>query len=174
MKHCPRCGKELPDEAEYCTRCGEHVGLLGSERRHRYASTSWLDGVGFGVFLIAAAWVIIQFPFFWGDLVAWAQTFSSGITMPPAVLVEPLAVFFTIEGWWGIGQGVIRGVSGGSPSQAVSDIVGGCLWLAFVYVLRGYAAGIISPSFIVPFFIIGIGVSVLVSGLVSGFAFSRD
>lgn len=79
-----------------------------------------------------------------------------------------VAVFFTIMSGFRIVKGVMRGFIGDSSERAVNDIVSGCFNFALAYLLRRYAAGTVAPSFIIPAFVIFIGLSIIASGLVTG------
>ncbi|MCX6642397.1 MAG: hypothetical protein NTV15_03295 [Candidatus Bathyarchaeota archaeon] len=87
--------------------------------------------------------------------------------MIPISIVEPVAVFLIIMGVWGIAKGVIRGSIGCNYVRAVNDIVSGCFNFALAYLLRRYAVGTVAPSFIMPAFVIFIGISMIASGLVT-------
>ena len=170
MVYCRKCGETLPEDAAYCRRCGERV-VLEPRKEHvfnRNLRTAWIDGLGFGVFLLTVAWMILEYPFFWGEFVSWLMSLLGGITMIPVSIVEPAAVFLTIMGGWGIVKGVTRGFIGGSYGQAVIDIVSGCLNFFLADLLRRYAVGTVAPSFIIPAFVIFIGLSIIASGLVTG------
>ena len=165
-----KCGEGLPLDAAYCRKCGEKVIYEpkldpGFNRNFR---TAWIDNLGFGVFLLVVAWMVLEYPFFWGEFISWLKSVSGEITMIPISIVEPAAVFLTIMGAWGIANGVIRGFIGDRYQRAVNNNVSGCFNFALVYFLLRYASGTLASSFIIPTFVIFIGLSIIASGLVNG------
>lgn len=65
MKYCPKCGRQLPDDAVFCSRCGYSVeGIASSEKEEstlsKIAKVFMVIGCvlsGFG-FLIPLCWTI--------------------------------------------------------------------------------------------------------------------
>lgn len=45
---CPKCGKQLPEDARYCNRCGEPVIRYGAGRGEEYRSNSGYDTGSYG------------------------------------------------------------------------------------------------------------------------------
>jgi hypothetical protein len=186
MIYCPQCGKELQDDAAFCDRCGHKMGEPVSpadgrwrgwradriERRvERATRTDYLDGVGFGVFIIAVAWVYLQYPWVGTELVAWFQTWVNGPTYLPVILVEPIFLFFIIMGVWGIAEGGLRMISG-RISRGLGNVVSGLGNLAIAYLIRSYGQGLIGASGLLPGFVIIIGASIVLSAILSSFAWS--
>jgi len=189
MVYCQKCGEQLPDDALYCSRCGQKLsepvqsepsGLEERatwragraeerireriEKRREEMGPDYLDGVGFGVFLIVVAWVYLQFPAVFSNFLRWFEKWTNGPTILPLVLVEPIALFFTLMGAWGIVEGAIRSASG-RVSKGIGNIVGGFMSLALAYMFRAYGAGTLAPSALLPAFIIIIGAGILISAL---------
>ncbi len=183
MIYCPQCGKELPDAAAFCDRCGHKIGepVAPSEGRWRgrYAARveratrgpDYLDGVGFGVFLIAVAWVYLQYPWVGTELVAWFRTWVNGPTYLPVILVEPIFLFFIIMGGWGLAEGGLRMISG-RISRGLGNIVGALGNFAIAYLIRSYGQGLIAASGLLPGFVIIIGASIVLSAILGSFAWS--
>ncbi len=186
MIYCPRCGEELPDDAAFCDRCGQKIGEpVGSpdgrwggrharrvERRlERADRADYLGGVGFGVFLIAVAWVYLQYPWVTTEFVAWFQRWVNGPTALPVILVEPIFLFFIIMGVWGLVEGGLRMISG-RISRGLGNVVGALGSFAFAYLIRSYGQGLIDASGLLPAFIIIVGASIALSAVVSSFAWS--
>jgi len=141
--------------------------------QYRYNETRWLDSAGFGIFLLASAWILLKYPFFWNSFTAWLSSLPRGWVAPPLIIIEPIAVFFVIMGVWSIAEGIIRGLAGGSARQSVSNIVGGCFNFVIAYILRGYEAGSVSLNVVIPTIIIFFGVSLIISGIVSGLKLAK-
>ena len=187
MIYCPVCGKELPDDAVFCDRCGhkmsEPVSPLEGQWSGRHAqrvksrmegasrSTDYLDGVGFGVFLIAVAWVYLQYPLVAQEIVAWFQTWVNGPTILPVILVDPIILFFLIMGIWGLVEGGLRMFSG-RVTKGLGNVVGALGSFAIVYLIRSYGQGLIDGSSLLPGFVIIIGASIVLSAIVSSFTWS--
>jgi hypothetical protein len=189
MVYCPKCGKELPTDAVFCDRCGqkmsEPVAQIDKwegkfERRIERRFERWdhhgpdyLDGVGFGVFLIAVAWVYLQFPWVWEELTAWFRGWVSGPTMFPVILAEQIVLFFIVMGGWGLIEGALRVISG-RVMKGFSNIIGAIGSLAIAYMIRLYGQGAISGSAILPYFIMIIGATVVLNAVVGTIAWSTS
>lgn len=187
MIYCPKCGKELPDDAAFCDRCGHKIGepvgpFEGRWRSwytHRVESRlerasrgpDYLDGVGFGVFLITVAWVYLQYPWVTQEIIAWFHTWVNGPTILPVILAEPIVLFFLIMGFWGLAEGGLRMISG-RVTRGLGNIVGALGSFAIAYMVRSYGQGLIDGSSLLPGFIIIIGASIVLSAIVSSFAWS--
>jgi len=186
MVYCAKCGKDLPDDATFCDKCGQRIDepVAPSERWERRwerrmdmhferfdHGTDYLDGVGFGVFLIALAWLFLQYPWFWTEVTAWFHGWSNGPTMIPIILTEPVALFFTVMGGWSLVEGAIRIVSG-RTMKGLMNVVGGLTGLAFAYMVRLYGQGAIAGSDILPYFIMIVGASVVLSAVLGSMAWS--
>ena len=176
LVYCPKCGKELTEKATFCDRCGQRLGESRStpffedriskriEKTLDRHGPDYLDGIGFGVFLIAAAWTFLQFPLVFDDLLFWMRTWRNGLTMLPMVLIEPLVLFFIIMGSWGIIEGAIR-ITSGRIAKGIGNIVSGLGSLALAYLFRSYGNGIIAETAIIPSLVIIIGASVVLSSI---------
>jgi hypothetical protein len=184
MVYCPKCGKELPVEAVYCDRCGQKIDEAASpfeERlKRRYErrfeqferfdrGPDYLDGVGFGVFLIAIAWVYLQYPWVWEEIVAWFSGWVKGPTVLPLILTEPVFLFFVIMSTWGLVEGTLRIVSG-RVSKGLGNMVGAISGFAVAYLIRLYGQGAIIGTNLIPCFIIIIGASIVLSAIVNSFS----
>ena len=128
----------------------------------------YLDGVGFGVFLIAIAWVYIQYPWVWGEIAAWFRGWVNGPTVLPLILTEPIFLFFVIMSAWGLVEGALRMVSG-RVAKGLGNIVGAIGGFAVAYLIRLYGQGAISGTNLLPSFIIIIGASIVLIAIVSSF-----
>jgi hypothetical protein len=187
MIYCPKCGKELPDDAAFCDRCGHKMGepvpptppfegrwerrwerrMDRIERLDR--GPDYLGGVGFGVFLIAIAWVYLQYPWVWDEIVAWFRTWTAGPTMLPLILAQPIFLFFVIMGAWGILEGGLR-MASGRVMRGIGNIVSALGNFAIAYMVQLYGQGSISGSALLPGFIIIIGASIVLNAIVNSFA----
>jgi hypothetical protein len=181
--YCPKCGKGLPDDAAFCDRCGQKIGVPVApsnrwevrkdrmERRwERWGNRGpdYLNGVGFGVFLIAVAWVYLQYPWVWGATMSWLRSWVNGPTTLPLLLAGPIALFLTVMGGWGLVEGALRMVSG-RISRGVVNIIGGIGGLAIAYMMQLYGQGSISSRDLLPYFIIIFGATVILSAVVGIF-----
>ena len=187
MVYCPKCGKELPADAAFCDKCGQKMDEPVSPFEGRWSrrferrmkrrferfdrGPDYLDGVGFGVFLITVAWVYLQFPWVWEEVTAWFRSWVNGPTMLPVILAEPIVLFFLVMGGWGLIEGALRVVSG-RVMRGVGNVVGALGSLAIAYMVRLYGQGAISGADILPFFIMIIGASVVLSAVVGSIAWS--
>jgi hypothetical protein len=187
MVYCPKCGKELPADTVFCDRCGQKMdapvkspsGHWESrleerlERRfQRYDySPDYLEGVGFGVFLIAVAWVYLQFPWVWGEVTAWLRTWVGGPTILPIILTEPIALFFFLMGGWGLVEGSLRIVSG-RVLKGLGNIISALGGIAIGYLVNLYGQGTINGSDIPPIFITIIGASVVLHAILASMTMS--
>jgi hypothetical protein len=189
MIYCPQCGKELPDDAAFCDRCGHKMSEPVSPFEGRWAHRTerhmrhierlerldrgpdYLDGVGFGVFLVAIAWVYLQYPWVWDEITAWFRDWVNGPTMLPLILTGPIFLFFMIMGTWGILEGALRMVAG-RVTRGIGNIVGAMGSFAIAYMIQLYGQSIISGSTLLPGFIIIIGAMIVLTAVVNSFAWS--
>ena len=187
MVYCPKCGKEFPADAAFCDKCGQKMdepvspfeGRWGRrferrmERRFERLDRGpdYLDGVGFGVFLIGVAWVHLQCPWVWEELTFWFRGWVNGPTVLPVILTEPVFIFFTIMAVWGLVEGALRMVSG-RVMKGLGNVVGALGGFAVAYMVRLYGQGAISGADLLPGLIIIIGASIVLSAVVHSFAWS--
>ncbi len=192
MIYCPQCGKELPDDAAFCDRCGHKMGEpvppvppFGGRWEHRFErrmerlerfdrwdrGPDYLDGVGFGVFLIAIAWVYLQYPWVWDELLTWFRGWVNGPTILPVILTQPIFLFFVIMGAWGILEGGLR-MASGRVMRGLGNVVGALGSFAIAYMIQLYGQSAISGDVLLPGFIIIIGASIVLSAIVNSFAWS--
>ncbi len=185
MVYCPSCGNQLPDDAVFCDRCGHKMSepVYRHEERWRRFERSfdrwerrdrgpdYLEGVGFGVFLIAAASLWLQYPWFWTELTAWFRTWGGGPTMLPVILAEPIVLFFMVMGIWGLVKGGIY-MASGRVGKGLGDAVGALFDFGVAYMFRLYGQGAIAGTSLLPGFIILCGASIVVSAVAHGFAWS--
>jgi hypothetical protein len=189
MVYCPKCGKELPADAVFCDRCGQKMSepVVPTERwesrferrmerrfeRWENHGPDYLDGVGFGVFLIAVAWVYLQYPWVWEEFTAWFSGWINGPTMLPLILAEPIVLFFMVMGGWSLIEGTLRVVSG-RVMKGLSNVIGSIGSLAIAYMMRLYGQGEINGSAILPYFIMIIGATIVLSAVVGTIAWSTS
>ncbi len=185
MVYCPKCGKALPGDAIFCDRCGqkmdESVSPFERRWRPRYPGrlewfersdrgSDYLDGVGFGVFLIAVAWVYLQYPWVWEEVVVWFRSWVNGPTLLPIILTEPIFLFFVITSAWGLFEGTLRMVSG-RVAKGLGNVVGAIGGFTLAYIIRLYGQGMIVGANLLPsFIIIIIGASIVLSAVVGSFS----
>jgi hypothetical protein len=131
--------------------------------------SDYLDGVGFGIFLIAVAWVYLQYPWVWEEVVAWFRCWVNGPTLLPIILTEPIFLFFVITSAWGLFEGALRMVSG-RVAKGLGNVVGAIGGFALAYIIRLYGQGMIVGANLLPSFIIIIGVSIVLSAVVGSFS----
>ena len=194
MIYCPKCGKELPDDAAFCDRCGHKMSESVSHTPSRPFEGRWerrwerrmdrfermerldrgpdyLDGVGFGVFIIAIAWVYLQYPWVWDEIMAWLRTWTTGPMMLPLILAHPIFIFFVVMSAWGIIEGGLR-MASGRVIRGLGNIVSALGSFAIAYMIQLFGQGSMSGSALLPGFIIIIGSSILLSAIVNFFAWS--
>jgi len=173
LVYCPKCGKEQPPDTQYCDRCGqkinEPVNRVRIDLFRDYSKTEWLDGVGFGVFLIVVASVLLRYSWFFDEFSSWLKTWQyTGPTMIPPNLIPPIFYFFVLMGAWGILEGLIRISLGAKLSRGLRNMVGGGFSIGVAFILRTYSLGRLSHSNIFPAFIILFALMIIISGIVTG------
>jgi len=160
----------------------EPVSPFEERWKHRYErrlekfersdrGSDYLDGVGFGVFLIAIAWVYLQFPWVWEEVVVWFRSWVNGPTMLPLILTEPIFLFLVIMSAWGLVEGALRLMSG-SVAKGLENVIGAIGGFAVAYLVRLFGQGAISGANLLPSFVIIIGASIVLSAVVSSFVWS--
>jgi hypothetical protein len=131
----------------------------------------YLEGVGFGVFLIAVASIYLQYPWVWTETSAWFRTWVNGPTAPPVILAEPIVLFFIIMGVWGLVKGGVYMVSG-RVGRGLGDAVGALFNFGIAYMVRLYGQGAIAGSTLLPGFIMLCGAAIVVGAVSSSLAWS--
>src|ERR1700683_4224701 len=86
---CPKCGKELPDDSQFCLKCGQPTTAAASvpKAKSRVTTSHILGGITIGIFLAIAIW------FFMIRLSGMPGSNSSSpvsfISSPPAPVLVP-------------------------------------------------------------------------------------
>lgn len=187
MAFCAKCGKKLPADAVFCDRCGQKLDAPAKPFEGQWSrrfdrrmemrferfdrGPDYLDGVGFGVFLIDVAWVYLQYPGVWGEIITWLRSWVNGPTMLPIGLTEPIFLFFIIMSVWGLVEGFLRMVSG-RVVKGIGNVVGALGGFAVAYIIMLYGQGTISGADLLPGFIIIIGAAIVLSAIVNSFTWS--
>ena len=192
MVRCSSCGSDNVEGALYCTNCGVRLQLgadstraaaPASERsseqsrsrpsdRHRREETDFLGVLTVGVILIILAMTYLRYP---GVISAFDSYMRSlggarGFVKPPRILIEPWVFFFEAIALWTFILAVLRIVLQRSLRRAVGDAVGALFSLFVAFLLTNYADAAYSGRIVLAYFVIGVGLIVVVNALTS-FAF---
>lgn len=140
-----------------------HVVVMGDWGR----GVDPLDSAGFGVFLVVAASITLNFPDLAVTLVEWIRGWGvSGVSWPPSELVTPVYWFLMAMGSWSIISAAIRYLMNWKPYRAPQDVVGGAFNFLLAYMVQYYGFSFFSWRIVVPLFIVFVGAQMLVSSLV--------
>jgi len=124
--------------------------------------------VSFGVFLIIAALVIINFPDIFSDVVLWFRSWEvGGPNMIPVNLIWPLIWFLAGNGIWSLALSGIRAVTGISRRKIISDAFGGMYLIVASFLFREYAVNLISLTILLPGLVVALGAMILLGAATS-------
>ena len=119
---------------------------------------------GFGA-SYRGAWVYLQYPWVWSEFTAWFRSWVNGPTMLPLILAEPIALFFTIMGGWGIVEGAIRTLSG-TLHERLGNIVGGAGGLPIAYMIGSMGKARYGVATCSTYFIMIMGATIILSAVI--------
>ncbi len=123
-----------------------------------------LEGVGFGVFLLAVATIALNHPGIHHVLFDWVRSWStSGLTPVPGQLLPPLYWFFTAMGIWSLISAVIRYYSGWNSWRATHDVVGGVFNFFIVYLIQRFGTAAFTWRILFSAFLVFVGAQVVIS-----------
>ena len=191
MVKCSSCGLETAEDAMYCTNCGARLQVgadsrvavpasersserfsSGPSRRHRREDTDFFRALTAGVILIILAVTYLRYPGVVSAFDSYMRRFGDarGFVKPPRILIEPWVFFFEAIALWTFVLAVLRIVLQRSLRRAVGDAVGALFSLFVAFLLTNYADDIYAGRTVLAFFVIGVGLIVVVNALIS-FAF---
>jgi len=106
----------------------------------------------------------IDFP----DVVAYFESMGVHHTFikPPIFLFDPAVFFFNAVGVWSLILSGLRIVFQRSVSKAIGDVTGAFFSFFIAFLLTNYAADIFTGQTTLAYFLIGIGILVIVNGIV--------
>jgi len=195
MVSCASCGAENPDDAIYCAKCGARVekrARVGDEfseatgrgssqcfgtrafPRRRREQADYLGALSAGVILIVLAVTYIRYPINFSLIVDYFQSLivSQRYVKPPLALLNPAIFFFNVVGVWSLVLSGLRIVLQRSVRRAIGDFAGGLFSLFFAFLLTNYANNILRGQAVLAYFIVGIGLLMVVNAIIS-FAYPK-
>ena len=129
-----------------------------------WGERDFLEGVGFGVFLLVVATIALNYPGVHRVLFDWVRSWGvSGLTPVPGQLLPPLYWFFTAMGTWSLISAVIRYYSGWNSWRAAQDVVGGVFNFFMVYLIQRYGTAAFTWRILFPAFLVFVGAQVVIS-----------
>jgi uncharacterized RDD family membrane protein YckC len=124
----------------------------------------FLEGIGFGVFLLVVATIAFNYPGIHRVLFNWVRGWGmSGLTPVPGELLPPLYWFFTAMGTWSVISAVIRYYSGWNSWRAAQDLVGGVFNFFMVYMIQRYGTAAFTWNVLFPAFLVFVGAQIVIS-----------
>ncbi len=129
-----------------------------------WGERDFLEGIGFGVFLLVVATIALNYPGIHRVLFSWVRGWGvSGLTSVPGQLLPPLYWFFTAMGTWSLISAVIRYYSGWNSWRATQDLVGGVFNFFMVYLIQRYGASAFTWNILFPTFLVFVGAQIVIS-----------
>ncbi len=124
----------------------------------------FLEGIGFGVFLLVVATIAMNYPGIHRVLFSWVRGWGeSGLTPVPGELLPALYWFFTAMGTWSVISAVIRYYSGWNSWRAAQDLVGGVFNFFMVYLIQRYGTAAFTWNILFPAFLVFVGAQIVIS-----------
>jgi hypothetical protein len=186
MTFCTRCGKELKEGDDFCSRCGARVGGEGAGgrwegrwgdhwelrwQRHRWRETErdglWGAFRGFG-FLIILGLAVILYPDVFSLIVLYFKSWGThGYPVLPGHALGDVIVFLLYAGGvWGLFTSLLRLVFSHRLRRPLRHAVGALFSLYFAYALTRFYAGAMRGSGLVFAFFVGLACLVLANALI--------
>jgi len=129
-----------------------------------WGERDFLEGVGFGVFLLVVATIALNYPGIHRVLFDWVRSWGVfGLTPVPGQLMPPLYWFFTAMGTWSLISAVIRYYSGWNSWRATQDLVGGVFNFFLVYLIQRYGTAAFTWRILFPAVLVFVGAQVVIS-----------
>jgi len=180
MSYCPQCGEKVDPGTKFCPKCGKALGIAvepAVTRRVERRLPEVPHVLGFisaGVILILLASTYIMYPVEPSVIAVYFQTMADQkiFIKPPSILIEAAIFFFNAAGAWGIILSILRVVLERRPREALGDMIGGLFSFYVAFLLSNYATDILTARVTLAFFIVGIGLLVVINALVH-FAFQE-
>jgi len=86
---------------------------------------------------------------------------------PPTALLNPVIFFFNLVGVWSLFLAGLRLVFQRSARKAIGDLAGGLFSFFIAFLLTNYANDVIRGQAALAYFIVGIGLLIIVNAIVS-------
>ena len=168
MVQCSRCGTDNPDEAVYCTNCGALLEKREPPARRR-EEADYLGALSAGVILIVLAVAYLRYPISVSLIVDYFRSLEiqQGFVKPPSALLNPVIFFFNLVGVWSILLAGLRLVFQRNARKAIGDLAGGLFSFFIAFLLTNYANDVIRGQAALAYFIVGIGLLIIVNAIVS-------
>jgi len=173
MPHCPTCGKEVSEKDKFCPKCGADLSIPTQPSPARVGEQipTGPDALGLlsaGVILIVIASTYIKNPINPSVVINYFESMGKQGTFlkPPPILTDAAVFFLYAAGVWGIVLSGLRIVFERSARKALGDLTGGFFSFFLAYLLTKYAAGILTGRLALGYFVIAIGLLVIVNALV--------
>lgn len=178
--YCSRCGEKIDPGTKFCPKCGKALGVAvgptvtGRVERRPSEVPHVLGFISAGVILVLLASTYILYPIEVSVIAVYFQTMADQkiFIKPPSVLIEAAIFFFNAAGAWGIILSILRVVLERRPREALGDMIGGLFSFYVAFLLSNYATDILTARVTLAFFIVGIGLLVVINALVH-FAFQE-
>lgn len=183
IRHCTKCGKELPENAVFCPSCGANLqaGFVSPEerwsyRRYRRERRRERRGDWWGVvtalgFLVIIGATIIRYPDVFTRIIDYFTSFGiyGHPVLPSYSLGQVIVYFFLVAGIWGIVAAALRFAFTGAISRATQDTVGGLFALYISSVFSRFYAHAYGGWGLVGLLVIGLAVVIVANALISFF-----
>lgn len=104
MTFCAKCGKEMPEGAQFCPNCGGQVGAPTRAEKHAYSDIgSTLVLIGGILAIISAVFPLAMVSVWRGMMGAWMKSGMWGRWAVPEVWYMPMMVWNWIAGFMMVG-----------------------------------------------------------------------
>lgn len=156
MPDCPTCGVTNKEGARYCMSCGTRLVPLpegaASPTPARPAvrpppPPDVIGLVGFAIFLVVSAIVLILNPGVFADLWTWFRPLMEGrVTRPPETLIVSAIVFFGLNGLGGFVPAYLRLAVARTKARALADGLSALGTVIFASLLILYLERLVNGS----------------------------
>ena len=157
---------------KFCSKCGAALGPTAKPPATRIAERGprrpdILGFVSAGVIIIIMALAYIRNPIAPSVIIDYFESMGNQGTFlkPPLILLDAAIFFFYATGVWGIILSALRIVLERNARKAFGDLVGGFFSFFCAFLLTNYAADVFAGRITLAYFVVGIGLLVIVNAI---------
>jgi len=165
--NCPECGAETSPEMKFCPKCGAAIGAVPQpiKPRIRERGPDIIGLVSAGAILIIIGLAYVRNPIDPSVITDYFQRMGTQRTFikPPSVLFDAAIFLFYAVGVWSIVLSGLRIIFQRSVRNALGDLIGGFFSFFVAFLLTSYAEGVFTGRVTLAYFVIAIGVLVILN-----------
>ena len=166
MPYCPKCGEEIRDGKNFCPKCGAALSITVQEKKK---GPDVLGLMSVGVIIILIALTYLRYPIESSEIAKYFESMADKkiFIKPPLIIFDAAFFFLCAVGLWGIILSGLRIVFQRSLRRALGDLIGGFFSFFYAFLLTNYAADIYTWQTTLAYFIIAIGLFIIINAIIN-------